>query len=69
MPEDRSLFFGLTVRENLRLGSRRGAADVARVLEYFPALEPLLDRRAGLLSGGEQQMLTMAARSPRARAC
>jgi branched-chain amino acid transport system ATP-binding protein len=29
------------------------------VIEYFPALEPLMDRRAGLLSGGEQQMLAM----------
>lgn len=59
VPEDRSLFFGLTARENLKLGSRRGTADIARVTGYFPALEPLLDRRAGLLSGGEQQMLTI----------
>jgi branched-chain amino acid transport system ATP-binding protein len=59
VPEDRSLFFGLTVRENLMLGSRRGKADVARVVEFFPALAPLLRRRAGLLSGGEQQMLTI----------
>jgi branched-chain amino acid transport system ATP-binding protein len=59
VPEDRSLFFQLTVSENLRLGSGRGKADVARALRYFPALERLLDRRAGLLSGGEQQMLAM----------
>jgi branched-chain amino acid transport system ATP-binding protein len=59
VPEDRSLFAGLTVRENLKLGSRRGRVDIDRVVEYFPALEPLLPRRAGLLSGGEQQMLTM----------
>jgi branched-chain amino acid transport system ATP-binding protein len=58
--EDRCLFFQLTVRENLRLGSARGAAATTRALEYFPALEGLMDRRAGLLSGGEQQMLAMA---------
>ncbi len=58
--EDRSLFFQLTVAENLRLGAAEGAADLARALEYFPALEPILGRRAGLLSGGEQQMLAMA---------
>ncbi|MFG2090351.1 ABC transporter ATP-binding protein [Spirillospora sp. NPDC048824] len=59
VPEDRSLFASLTAAENLRLGARRGAADISRVLGYFPALGPLLDRRAGLLSGGEQQMLTL----------
>ena len=61
--EDRSLFYALTVRENLRLvrggrGARRTRTD--RVLDVFPELVPLLDRRAGLLSGGEQQMLAMA---------
>jgi branched-chain amino acid transport system ATP-binding protein len=59
VPEDRSLFFGLTVRENLRLGGGKGRADFNRVVEYFPALEPLMNRRVGLLSGGEQQMLAM----------
>ncbi len=58
--EDRCLFFQLSVRENLRLGSARGSEAIDRALEYFPALEPLMDRRAGLLSGGEQQMLAMA---------
>ncbi len=58
--EDRSLFFQLTVAENLRLGSPSGDPDLTRVLEFFPALEPLMDRRSGLLSGGEQQMLAMA---------
>jgi branched-chain amino acid transport system ATP-binding protein len=62
--EDRSLFFQLTVEENLRLGlrggreSQRGAYE--RAMEMFPALRPLRDRRAGLLSGGEQQMLAVA---------
>ena len=59
VPEDRSLFFDLTVRENLKVGPRRARSDLTKVIEYFPALEPLIDRRAGLLSGGEQQMLAM----------
>lgn len=62
--EDRGLFPGLTVRENLRLApglrrSDRGAA-YARAVEIFPSLAPLMHRRAGLLSGGEQQMLALA---------
>ncbi len=60
VPEDRGLFFDLTVRENLRLASGNRGTDVDRVEEYFPALMPLLGRRAGLLSGGEQQMLALA---------
>jgi branched-chain amino acid transport system ATP-binding protein len=61
VPEDRALFFQLTVRDNLRLGrvGRGRKTKVDRALELFPALEPLLDRRAGLLSGGEQQMLAL----------
>ena len=60
VPEDRSLFYQLTVRENLRLGLKRGAQAAEKTFEYFPELEKLMDRRAGLLSGGEQQMLAMA---------
>ena len=60
VPEDRSLFFQLTVRENLKLGAAKGSADLNQALGYFPALEKLMDRKAGLLSGGEQQMLAMA---------
>jgi len=62
--EDRSLFFDLTVNENIRLGltgsrgDRKEALD--RAMMMFPALEPLRTRRAGLLSGGEQQMLALA---------
>jgi len=62
--EDRSLFFDLTVDENIRLGltgaraERKEAYD--RAMELLPALRPLGDRLAGLLSGGEQQMLAMA---------
>jgi branched-chain amino acid transport system ATP-binding protein len=64
VPDDRSLFFGLSVRENLRLGCRKSkrreaAASIRRALEYFPVLADMLDRRAGLLSGGEQQMLAL----------
>jgi branched-chain amino acid transport system ATP-binding protein len=58
--EDRSLFLQLTVGENLRLGASRGSADLDPALEYFPALAQILGRRAGLLSGGEQQMLAVA---------
>lgn len=60
VPEGRALFYQLTVGENLRLGAAKGAADIKKALGYFPALEPILERRAGLLSGGEQQMLAMA---------
>jgi branched-chain amino acid transport system ATP-binding protein len=60
VPEDRGLFFQLTVREHLRLGSTKRTADTKRALSYFPALMDLMDRRAGLLSGGEQQMLALA---------
>lgn len=62
--EDRSLFFDLTVDENIKLGltgdkgSRRAAHDQA--MELLPALKPLGGRLAGLLSGGEQQMLAVA---------
>ena len=60
VPEDRALFSRLTVAENLRVAARRSRLDVRRAVGYFPALERLLDRRAGLLSGGEQQMLALA---------
>jgi len=58
--EDRSLFFQLSVRENLQLGAARGTVDIPKALEYFPALADIQSRRAGLLSGGQQQMLAMA---------
>lgn len=60
LPEDRGIFFQLTVDENLRLHQHRASSVTKKqVLGYFPALEPLVDRRAGLLSGGEQQMLAL----------
>ena len=61
--EDRSLFFDLSARQNLRLavrGRRRQRLALERVLGLFPELAPLLDRKAGLLSGGQQQMLALA---------
>jgi len=62
VPDDRGLFFDLTARENLRLGHRRGTPStiIDEVLGLFPALGMVLDRRAGLLSGGQQQMLALA---------
>jgi branched-chain amino acid transport system ATP-binding protein len=56
VPEQRAVFASLTTAGNLRLG--RGEIDKA--ISIFPELEPLLARRAGLLSGGEQQILVMA---------
>jgi branched-chain amino acid transport system ATP-binding protein len=54
--EDRPVFMRLSVKENLRLG--RGGIDGA--LSYFPELHAHLSRPAGLLSGGQQQMLALA---------
>jgi branched-chain amino acid transport system ATP-binding protein len=59
VPEGRGLFFGLTVAEHLRLGHRGERLDAQVAYEYFPALAMLEGRRAGLLSGGEQQMLAV----------
>jgi branched-chain amino acid transport system ATP-binding protein len=68
VPETRGLFFGLTVAEHFRLGHRGERLDSKAAYGYFPALAELKDRRCGLLSGGEQQMLAVAralARHPR----
>src|SRR5262249_8043511 len=59
VPESRGLFFGLTVAEHLRLAYRRERLDAEAAYRYFPALAKLRDRRCGLLSGGEQQMLAV----------
>jgi ABC-type branched-subunit amino acid transport system ATPase component len=58
--EGRSVFFGLTVAEHFRLGHRGERLDAEHAYEYFPRLRELRERRAGLLSGGEQQMLALA---------
>jgi branched-chain amino acid transport system ATP-binding protein len=60
VPENRGLFFGLTVAEHFRLRHRGERLDSETAYSYFPALAELKDRRCGLLSGGEQQMLAVA---------
>jgi len=58
VPEGRRLFGDMTVEENLQVAGRRarpGPWTLPRVLEAFPMLEPLRNRRAASLSGGEQQ--------------
>jgi branched-chain amino acid transport system ATP-binding protein len=65
VPEGRGMLRGLSVEENLAFGAAAvgrplGVAERERVLAWFPPLRPLLGRRAGLLSGGEQQMLAIA---------
>jgi len=61
IPDDRGIFHQLTVRENLRVATARGHKDlVDRALDVFPRLKEKLRLKAGLLSGGEQQMLAVA---------
>jgi branched-chain amino acid transport system ATP-binding protein len=60
VPHDRGIFYGLTVAEHFRLDGVTGPADQEAAFEHFPALRELRNRRAGLLSGGEQQMLALA---------
>ena len=58
IPQDKKVFADLTVRENLELGSYASQDyDWAPVIDYFPKLKILMDRKAGYLSGGERQML------------
>jgi len=66
VPEGRRLFTGLSVKENLELGSYRSSARALRaesmseVCAIFPVLQERLDAPAGALSGGQQQMLAIA---------
>jgi branched-chain amino acid transport system ATP-binding protein len=65
VPGDRRILADMTVRENLELGryiasADRQAASLDQILSFFPVLARILDRRGGYLSGGEQQMLTIA---------
>jgi branched-chain amino acid transport system ATP-binding protein len=66
VPEGREVFPFLTVRDNLQMGAyiRRDADGIAQDLEmvhgYFPVLKERADQRAGRLSGGEQQMLSIS---------
>ena len=63
VPQGREIFPNLTVMENLTVGvlGNKGSLDrIDEMLEFFPRLSPLLDRRGGALSGGEQQILALA---------
>jgi branched-chain amino acid transport system ATP-binding protein len=67
VPEERRIFKSLTVEENLLIGMRPPSAErrgerwtVARIFASFPRLEERRNLKGGLLSGGEQQMLTIA---------
>jgi len=65
VPEGRMVFPSLTVTNNLRVGGypgRQGWKDQSTfdsVMDLFPELKPMLDRQAGILSGGQQQMLAL----------
>src|SRR5689334_11850449 len=62
VPQGREIFPGLSVRDNLRMGfAGRGVDEqIETILGTFPRLRPLLNRRGGALSGGEQQLLAIA---------
>ena len=64
VPEEREVFANLTVDENLRMGEQAARAgrvqwSVEQMFDYFPRLKERRNTKAGSLSGGEQQMLTM----------
>ena len=61
VPQDKKVFYDLTVRENLELGGyASGDHDWEPALRYFPKLKVHMDRKAGYMSGGERQMLMIA---------
>lgn len=65
VPEDRQVFPEHSVEDNLLIGAKRGRDSegfwtLSQIYEVFPILAGMRDRRAGALSGGEQQMLTIA---------
>jgi branched-chain amino acid transport system ATP-binding protein len=64
VPEEREVFTNLTVEENRRMGEQNSSRDAARwtseqMFDYFPRLKERCNTKAGSLSGGEQQMLTI----------
>ncbi len=64
VPQGREIFSSLTVQDNLRMGQfigpKRGKPDFEKVFNYFPFLKQRLHQRGGTLSGGQQEMLTIA---------
>ena len=60
VPQEREIFPSLTLTENLLVGARRGDWTIERVFELFPRLAERRDNLGSQLSGGEQQMLTIA---------
>jgi branched-chain amino acid transport system ATP-binding protein len=60
VPEDRDVFAGLTVEQNLRLAESGSDANYDEVFSLFPELKTRGRQRAGTLSGGQQQMLSIA---------
>jgi branched-chain amino acid transport system ATP-binding protein len=60
VPQEREIFSSLTVRENLAVGARPGPWTAERVFDLFPNLGARLSHAGSLLSGGEQQMLSIA---------
>ncbi len=60
VPDSRALFTQLTAMENLRLAARSGGPTVDEMLDLFPGLARRAALKAGMLSGGEQQMLAVA---------
>jgi branched-chain amino acid transport system ATP-binding protein len=65
VPEGRRMFGNLTVQENLKIGAigsrvRNVRAALGEVVEILPGLQPMLKRKAGLLSGGQQQLVAVA---------
>jgi len=60
VPQEREIFPSLTLRENLEVGARPGPWTKERVFELFPNLRERLDHKGNQLSGGEQQMLSIA---------
>jgi branched-chain amino acid transport system ATP-binding protein len=60
VPDDRRVFGDLSIAENLEISERKGRWDTERVYGLFPVLKTIKARKAGCLSGGEQQMLAIA---------